>query len=94
MLTITLPVEITIARDMPPPTEADILAMGKILADLRVKLDVDATRWYREWEERADRSAPIEPFAKSQDTRLWDVWLESGMPLPMHQPIGLTYVGD
>lgn len=94
MLTITLPVEITIARDMPPPTEADIMAMGEILADLRAKLDADATRWYREWKERADRSTPVEPPAKPQDTRLWDAWIESGMPLPMHQPIGLTYVGD
>lgn len=81
MPTITLSVDII---------EADILAMG----ELRARLDADATRSYREWKERANRSTPVEPPVKPQDTRLWDAWIESGMPLPMHQPIGLTYVGD
>ena len=76
---------------LPPPTEEDNRIMAEFWAERHRQIEADATQWYRDWQARAamNTSVPIPIPDQTQNMRLWEAWIESGMPLPMHQPIGL-----
>ena len=76
MLKYTLPLEVRIAREVEPPTEAAILALAEVMSALSAKFEADASLFWKRMEAQSGTSGSEaftpDTFARGQHScRIW-----------------------